>query len=337
MTVLKTRPPSGAVPWPLILIEGGEKAGKSWAIAELSASDKIGRTLWLDIGEGAGDEYGAIPGARYELIEHDGSWLSILEQVKAARDEAQRAVDAGEKPVVLAIDSMTAEWDMLKEWVDGKARRREVNAKRLAKDPEAEVQITTDLWNLATARHKDLMRILMRFPGIVVITARGVDQVAMENGQPTKNRTWKVEGQKALAFDASVWVRVSRTEHPRIIGARSVHAGIVPGEDKPKVIPDLKLEKLIFEVLKCDPTNAHVREMANLADRVAELVDLAIAVETREAAKDVWALASAADVLDMGNEGGQTIRVILTERAAEITEAEAKKPAAADSTAGDAS
>lgn len=337
MTVLKTRPPSGAVPWPLILIEGGEKAGKSWAIAELSASDKIGRTLWLDIGEGAGDEYGAIPGARYELIEHDGSWLSIMEQVKAARDEAQRAVDAGEKPVVLAIDSMTAEWDMLKEWVDGKARRREVNAKRLAKDPEAEVQITTDLWNLATARHKDLMRILMRFPGIVVITARGVDQVAMENGQPTKNRTWKVEGQKALAFDASVWVRVSRTEHPRIIGARSVHAGIVPGEDKPKVIPDLKLEKLIFEVLKCDPTNAHVREMANLADRVAELVDLAIAVETREAAKDVWALASAADVLDMGNEGGQTIRVILTERAAEITEAEAKKPAAADSTAGDAS
>lgn len=336
MTVLKTRPPSGAVPWPLILIEGGEKAGKSWAIAELSASEKIGRTLWLDVGEGAGDEYGAIPGARYELIEHDGSWLSIMEQVKAARDEAQRAVDAGEKPVVLAIDSMTAEWEMLKDWVDGKARRREVNAKRLAKDPEAEVQITTDLWNLATARHKDLMRILMRFPGIVVITARGVDQVAMENGQPTKNRTWKVEGQKALAFDASVWVRVSRTEHPRIIGARSVHAGIVPGEDKPKVIPDLKLEKLIFEVLKCDPTNAHVREMANLADRVAELVDLAIAVETREAAKDVWALASAADVLDMGNEGGQTIRVILTERAAEITEAESKKPDPAESAPSDA-
>lgn len=329
MTKLKTRPPSGAVPWPLILIEGGEKAGKSWSIAELSASDKIGRTLWLDLGEGAGDEYGAIPGARYELIEHDGTWASIMEQVKAARDEAQRAFEAKEKPVVLAVDSMTAEWEMLKEWVDGKARRRDANAKRLAKDPEAEVQITTDLWNLATARHKELMRILMRFPGIVVITARGVDQVAMENGQPTKNRTWKVEGQKSLAFDASVWVRVSRTEHPRIIGARSVHAGIIPGEDKPKIIPDLKLEKLIFEVLKCDPTNAHVREMANLADRVAELVDLAIAVETTNAAKDVWALAQTAEVLDMGNEGGQTIRTILTEKAAAITASELKSEAAA--------
>lgn len=329
MTELKTRPPSGAVPWPLILIEGGEKAGKSWSIAELSASDKIGRTLWLDLGEGAGDEYGAIPGARYELIEHDGTWASIMEQVKAARDEAQRAFEAKEKPVVLAVDSMTAEWEMLKEWVDGKARRRDANAKRLAKDPEAEVQITTDLWNLATARHKELMRILMRFPGIVVITARGVDQVAMENGQPTKNRTWKVEGQKSLAFDASVWVRVSRTEHPRIIGARSVHAGIIPGEDKPKIIPDLKLERLIFEVLKCDPTNAHVREMANLADRVAELVDLAIAVETTGAAKDVWALAQTAEVLDMGNEGGQTIRTILTEKAAAITASELKSEAAA--------
>ncbi|MFJ7724427.1 hypothetical protein ACIQYM_41155, partial [Rhodococcus erythropolis] len=103
MTELKTRPPSGAVPWPLILIEGGEKAGKSWSIAELSASDKIGRTLWLDLGEGAGDEYGAIPGARYELIEHDGTWASIMEQVKAARDEAQRAFEAKEKPVVLAV------------------------------------------------------------------------------------------------------------------------------------------------------------------------------------------------------------------------------------------
>lgn len=329
MTELKTRPPSGAVPWPLILIEGGEKAGKSWSIAELSASDKIGRTLWLDLGEGAGDEYGAIPGARYELIEHDGTWASIMDQVKAARDEAQRAFEEKEKPVVLAVDSMTAEWEMLKEWVDGKARRRDANAKRLAKDPEAEVQITTDLWNLATARHKELMRILMRFPGIVVITARGVDQVAMENGQPTKNRTWKVEGQKSLAFDASVWVRVSRTEHPRIIGARSVHAGIIPGEDKPKIIPDLKLEKLIFEVLKCDPTNAHVREMANLADRVAELVDMAIAVETTSAAKDVWALAQTAEVLDMGNEGGQTIRTILTEKAAAITASELKSEAAA--------
>ena len=71
---LKTRKPTGAVPWPLVLIEGEEKAGKTWACAEFTASPKVGRCFWIDLGEGAADEYGAIPGADYEVVEHDGGW-----------------------------------------------------------------------------------------------------------------------------------------------------------------------------------------------------------------------------------------------------------------------
>ncbi|AIT13102.1 AAA family ATPase [Mycobacterium phage SuperGrey] len=312
---LKTRPPTGAVPWPLILVEGGEKAGKSWAAAVLSSSDRVGRTLWIDWAEGAADEYGAIPGARYEVIEHDGTWTSIMEQVRAARDEAQRAIDAGEKPVVLVIDSMTAEWDDLKEWVDTKARRRESNRKKLEKDPEAEIQITTDLWNLATARHKELMRVLMRFPGIVVMIARGADQVAMENGKPTSQRTWKVEGQKNLAFDASVWVRLNRGEHPQIIGARSVHAGIIPGEDKPRRVPDLTLEQLVFDILKCDPKTAHVRELESVQDRVLELMDLIAAAESRDVLTGLWRDAKAGELLNVGVADGPTVQEALAARA----------------------
>ncbi|QGJ91784.1 AAA family ATPase [Mycobacterium phage Blexus] len=315
---LKTRPPTGAVPWPLILVEGGEKAGKSWAAAVLSSSDKVGRTLWIDWAEGAADEYGAIPGARYEVIEHDGTWTSIMEQVRAARDEAQRAIDAGEKPVVLVIDSMTAEWDDLKEWVDTKARRRESNRKKLEKDPEAEIQITTDLWNLATARHKELMRVLMRFPGIVVMIARGADQVAMENGKPTSQRTWKVEGQKNLAFDASVWVRLNRGEHPQIIGARSVHAGIIPGEDKPRRVPDLTLEQLVFDILKCDPKTAHVRELESVQDRVLELLDLIAAAESRDVLTGLWRDAKAGELLNVGAADGPTVQEALAARAQEL-------------------
>ncbi|QIG58437.1 AAA family ATPase [Mycobacterium phage Cornie] len=315
---LKTRPPTGAVPWPLILVEGGEKAGKSWAAAVLSTSDKIGRTLWIDWAEGAADEYGAIPGARYEVIEHDGTWTSIMEQVRAAKDEAQRAIDAGEKPVVLVIDSMTAEWDDLKEWVDTKARRRESNRKKLEKDPEAEIQITTDLWNLATARHKELMRVLMRFPGIVVMIARGADQVAMENGKPTSQRTWKVEGQKNLAFDASVWVRLNRGEHPQIIGARSVHAGIIPGEDKPRRVPDLTLEQLVFDILKCDPKTAHVRELESVQDRVLELMDLIAAAESRDVLTGLWRDAKAGELLNVGVADGPTVQEALAARAQEL-------------------
>ncbi|QBP30729.1 AAA family ATPase [Mycobacterium phage SwagPigglett] len=315
---LKTRPPTGAVPWPLILVEGGEKAGKSWAAAVLSSSEKVGRTLWIDWAEGAADEYGAIPGARYEVIEHDGTWTSIMEQVRAARDEAQRAIDAGEKPVVLVIDSMTAEWDDLKEWVDNKARRREANLKKLERDPEAEIVISTDLWNLATARHKELMRVLMRFPGIVVMIARGADQVAMENGKPTSQRTWKVEGQKNLAFDASVWVRLNRGEHPQIIGARSVHAGIIPGEDKPRRVPDLTLEQLVFDILKCDPKTAHVRELESVQDRVLELLDLIAAAESRDVLTGLWRDAKAGELLNVGAADGPTVQEALAARAQEL-------------------
>lgn len=267
---LKVRKPTGAVPWPLILLEGGEKSGRSWALAELSASAKVGRTFWLDIGEGAADEYGAVPGARYEVVDHDGSWADILGQVVEVKAEAQRAADAGEPPVVLGIDTMTAEWDMLKDWATARAARSDSNKERLKRDPNAEVKVSMNLWNDATARHRRLMTHLMTFPGIVVMIARGKEVASLDaNGRPVEGtKEYKVEGHKTLAYDASVWVRLSRDHPPLIVGARSVHAGIRPGVDKPKQAPQFTLEWLIFDVLKCDPSKAHAR---NLAEAPPEL------------------------------------------------------------------
>ncbi|HEV7931934.1 MAG TPA: LAGLIDADG family homing endonuclease, partial [Actinomadura sp.] len=83
----------------------------SWACAVLSTSDKVGRTYWLDLGEGSGDEYGAIPGTRYEVVVHDGTFASICSAVEDIHALAQKAQDVGDKPVVLIIDTMTAEWE----------------------------------------------------------------------------------------------------------------------------------------------------------------------------------------------------------------------------------
>jgi hypothetical protein len=260
---LKTRRPTGAVPWPLILLEGGEKAGKSWACAELSASEKVGQTYWLDLGEAAADEYGAIPGARYLVLDHNGTWGDILGQVADVRAEAKRAADAGEPPVVLVIDSMTAEWELLKDWAANRAKGSRSNQQRLQRDPHAEVQVPMNLWNDATARHRRLMTMLMTFPGIVVMTARGKDVAALDSsGRPVEgSKDYKVEGHKSLAFDASVWVRMSREHPPIVVGARSVHAGIRPGADKPQPMPDFTLERLIFDALKCNPAEARVRAL----------------------------------------------------------------------------
>lgn len=262
----RTRKPTGAVPWPLVLLEGGEKSGKSWACAELSASEKVGQTYWIDLGEGAADEYGAIAGARYLVVEHDGTWQSILGQVIEVRDEAARAKAAGEPPVVLVIDSMTAEWDLLKDWAHNRAKGSKSNQQKLARDPNAEIQISTNYWNDANARHRRLMTILMTFPGIVVITARGKEVAAMDAaGRPIEgSKDYKVEGQKAIAFDASVWVRLSRDQAPVVVSARSVHVGVRPGVDRPVPAPNFTLEWLIFDVLKCDPAVARVREMTEI-------------------------------------------------------------------------
>lgn len=122
---LKTRKPTGIVPWPLILLEGGEKVGKGWQLALLSASDKVGRTVLIDLNEGAWDEYGLIPGTRFEIAEHDGTWASLMGVITDAKAEAQLARDHGSKPFVLGIDGMTAEWDLLKDWAGhAPARRR---------------------------------------------------------------------------------------------------------------------------------------------------------------------------------------------------------------------
>jgi hypothetical protein len=291
VTALVTRPPTGAVPWPLILVEGESKAGKSWSIAVLSASEKVGRTLWLDLAEGSADEYGAVPGARYEVVEHDGTWRTVIAQVRAARDEAARAAKAGEKPTVLAIDSVTAEWNLQKEMADAAARRRKAS-KGQRVDADTEVQITMDLWNEANARHNTLMDVLFTFPGIVIVTARGGEVAVVEGGAPTRDgrKEWKVDAQKNLAFDCTAWVRMTRGAHPILVGARSVHAGVKPGDDKPRVMPDLTLETLIFDVLKCDPTKAHVRDLPEL--NVDDLLAAIRAADSLEGLKDIW------DVLD---------------------------------------
>jgi hypothetical protein len=76
---LKTHAPTGRIPWPLILLEGQEKSGRSWSIAEFSKSDKIGTLYWIDLNEGAAEEYGAIPGANYQVVELDtGDYHELL-------------------------------------------------------------------------------------------------------------------------------------------------------------------------------------------------------------------------------------------------------------------
>lgn len=269
---LQTRKPTGAVPWPLVLIEGEEKAGKTWACAEFTASPRVGRCFWIDLGEGGADEYGAIPGADYEIVEHDGSFAALLDNVKEIHAVGAKALAAGEKPVVLVIDTMTEEWAILSEWAANRARASKLNKRKLAEDPNAEIKVTTNYWNDANARHRELMRLLKKFPGIVLMTSHGKQVAVMDdNGQPVEGKKeHKVEAQKSLGGDATIWLRLFQAKPGVIVGGRSVHLQFKPGEDEPRPLArDWSLEGVIFDVFRCDPAAAHVR---NITDRTPDMV-----------------------------------------------------------------
>lgn len=275
---LRSRKPTNVVPPPFVLLEGEEKAGKTWAAVQLTASDKVGDAYFLDLGEGTADEYGAIPGASFVVLEHDGTYASVLEQVLAVREVAKAAKAEGRKPVVLIVDSLTDVWDGLKDWVGERAKGSKVNRDRLRADPAAELVQPRNLWNDAGNRYRRLMTVLLTFPGIVVGTAKGkqISDTDPATGQPYKDgrKSYRVEGEKNLAYQATMWVRMTRNDKPLVVGARSVHAGLKPGTDDPLPIladPDNLVEWLVFEALKYDPAVAEVRDLRNL--RGGELTD----------------------------------------------------------------
>src|SRR4051794_40944684 len=351
---LKTRKPTGRVPWPCILLEGEEKAGKSYALAQFSASNRIGALYWIDLNEGAGDEYGAIPGASYQLIEHDGSYAQVLAAVQAVKAEARRAADAGEPPVVLGIDTGSAIWEGLKDWASARAAKSTRNRELLKRDPNAEITISQNLWNDAGARWRKLQTELLTFPGIVVVTARGKEVTEVDaNGRPIEGqKTWSVQTHREFPYAASVWVRLRRGRRPLIVGARSVHVGIKPNTDPAKEVIDKSaegrlLEWLVFDALKCDPGTAHVRDLVpfsggglleherteeartgrtsqriepDVADLVARIGDAADDDELRE----VWGAASRAALLqvDVPTPGGSyTVAELIQARHEQFLEA----------------
>ena len=270
---IKTRKPTGIPPWPLILIEGPEKSGKSYAAAQFTASERIGQAYWIDLGEGAADEYIQIPGAKYEVIDHDGTWYDIIGQVR----EVAAVAAVSDKPVVLIIDSMTAEWDMIKDWISIRAKESPSARRKLAADANAEIKPSMNLWNDAASRHYELVRLLMKFPGIVIMTARGKEVAALDaDGRPIeKAKDYRVEGHKNLPFDASLWMRLSRDDHPQVIGLRSVKAGVQPGVDRPIKRADLTIEHVVFDVLGLDVAVTAPRDMTDLVTDETALADVA--------------------------------------------------------------
>lgn len=190
-----TRKPTGLASWPMLLIAGFEKSGKSWSCAEASGSALIGRTLWISIGEDDPDDYANVPGADFEIVEHDGTYRDLLAAVEWA--VAQPAVDG--KPNLIIADSMTRLWDLLCDMAQDSANER-ARRKNKASD---EADISMDLWNVAKDRWAHFMDSFRSHQGPVLLTARLDEAAVMENGKPTQRKEFKVKAEKSLPYDVA--------------------------------------------------------------------------------------------------------------------------------------
>lgn len=239
---MKTRPPTGKPAWPLILVEGEEKAGKSYLSYQLSASEHVGRTFVLDLGDGTADEYAEL--GPYEVVELDGTFSSLRSAVADITSEPK--VDG--KPNVCILDSGTQLWDSLKAWADGRARGTRKNQAVLKEDPDAEIETTMNFWNDAKDRWHEIIGPLRRWDGIAVVTAQGSDVAEVKGGRPTGGTAYSINAEKTLSANVTALVRVRRDPRAATLyGVRRL------GLDLPRgglALPlDNALEHLVFDLI----------------------------------------------------------------------------------------
>ncbi len=244
MAELRTRPPTGRIAFPLVLVEGQPKTGKTYCALDLAASEKVGRVFLFDMGEGTGDEYANL--GEYEIVEHNGTWTDFYAQVVAATSEPSEP----EKPNVVIIDSVSQVWILLSQWAEMRARNSRSNRQKLASDPDADVDVGMSYWNDAKDRWRSLMNRLVLFPGIAVVTARGSEVAKVVNGQPVAGQTeYSVQGEKTLTFDATAWVRMTAGHRATLIAARSLFVD-VPAKGVDLGTGRGVLDRLVFDVLR---------------------------------------------------------------------------------------
>ncbi|MEV0370638.1 LAGLIDADG family homing endonuclease [Streptomyces sp. NPDC050636] len=294
----------------------------SYVAAQFTGSQLTGQAFWLELGEDTADEYAQVPGADYLLVDHNGSYRDILDQIEAVHAEAKRAAAAKEPPVVLVIDSVSLLWRMLVNWTNDRARRSKTGQRKLRQDPDAEVKPSMNLWNDAYERWAKVMYLVRTMPGIVLLLARGKEVAAVDgNGDPVQNtKDWRVEGHKSLAYDATVWVRLRRDSEPQIIGARSLKFQVLR-EGQPKSVPDFSIEKLVFGLMGCS-IHTQPRATPELTGDLAQVwlpKVTAAAKDGVDGLKQLWREVEADK--DLSHEEIRVVRADIERRAAEL-----KKP-----------
>lgn len=277
---LNARRPTGLPTWPMLLLAGGQKCGKTYTAVELSASDLVDRTFVIEVGEGAVDQYGAIPGARFEILEHDGTFQGIARQVWAAT-----LVPRGPsgKPHAIVLDSATEVWDLVsgEQQELANQRRERKLSERGGRAPEGaeDAPITMDQWNAAKKRWRALVDLLRSHDGPVIWTARFEEVAEMgANGRPVEGKkVWKIRTEKNLPYEVDGIVEIPAPREFYVTGIRSLRFVLEPGEKRQ--VPGFSLDAMLRALGLEDEVGARHYTAPNteayLAEHAAEQAEAA--------------------------------------------------------------
>lgn len=232
----RRRPPTGAISWPIILLAGGPKAGKSFRAIEASGSKWIGQTFYIAVGETDVDELIHVPGARFEEFTHDGTLKDIATAFREASAEPQ--VDG--KPTLLIFDSSTPFWDLVQAEqravsIKRKIKRAEEQAKKYGGDigdarqrvldtaEEGGAKIEFDQWPIIHERFGRILKIANMHNGPVIITARLDETTVVDSaGKPTKDKQWSIKTSGKAPYDVQGIIEMPKFGEPAYLrGIRS--------------------------------------------------------------------------------------------------------------------
>ena len=258
--VLRLREPTGQPAYPLILVEGGAKWGKTTTALALSASPRVGQTFVFEFGDaggGSADEYRDL--GPFKIVETRGTWADFEGQL----DAAMAVPMDDDRPNVIVVDSGTTLWEDLSWWAERRARNSRRGRDILAADPDAEVEVTSAYWNDAKARWQRMIRKLVGWPGIAVITASGEDVTAFtESGAIIPGRTmYRVAAERTTVAKVTAVVRMVDVACPVLVSVRSAVIGVLPpgGLALPA---DATLDHLIFDLMLGDDRRFAVPHLA---------------------------------------------------------------------------
>lgn len=278
----RKRTPTGRQDHPVVLLSGGHHSGKSYLAALASADDRLGPMYWFQIGrETTADSYGAIPGATYSIIGHDGTWRDIMAALEQSHAEAHATVAAAGydfRPPVLTVDTVSGEWALLSAWAERRATSSNAGVETLLADPHADVDIGALIWTAARRRHNAFMQLVLTWPGPVFLLARG--RMALAINPKTKKpdytgpKEYLVESQHDLPFETTIHVRLAVGEHPTVLSYRHPTHPIGGRFGRDPQVIDPRSEKylgvefglpwLLFGPMRYDPRTASVREVLDV-------------------------------------------------------------------------